>query len=327
MIDDIFLSIIIPVYNMEKYIGECIKSLEQQHFEDDVEIILVNDGSTDKSFDIMKNYQEHSRNVFIINQLNSGVAAARNEGLAKAKGKYVAWIDPDDYICEDWWNVLRPELEKCPDMVYFDMYTLKDGVFREIAFDKKTRYISHEELCKELAVGNRIQSHLWSKIILRSLFNKSFSTRYSYCEDFALLHHILFYVKVCRYIHKPLYIYRQLETSIVHDETKMLDNYRLGISLYKKRFRFFKNNGMIVPYDGVWNAMLNYCLDYERHNGENIYIRQKNINYVCLNILRHNIFKIVSSNYFTFKHKIKFIVVTLGGIKIFNGIKKMIQID
>lgn len=137
MIDDIFLSIIIPVYNMEKYIGDCIKSLEQQHFEDDVEIILVNDGSTDKSFDIMKNYQNHSRNVFIINQLNSGVSVARNKGLAVAKGEYIAWIDPDDYISEEWWKVLRPELEKKPEMVYFDMYTLKNGVLKEIVFDKK----------------------------------------------------------------------------------------------------------------------------------------------------------------------------------------------
>lgn len=317
---EVFLSIIIPVYNKDKYLGDCIRSLKKQKFTDEVEIVFVNDGSTDKSFDIMHAYQECNGNVVIINQSNSGVASARNKGLEMSKGKYVTWVDPDDYISDDWWGILRPKLKTNPDMVYFDMYTLKNGVLRELSFDKKSRDISHEELCTELAVGNKIKSHLWSKIILRSFFNQSFSTKYSYCEDFALLHHVVFNVNKCQYIHKPLYIYRQLESSIVHDENKILDNLILGIFLYKKRYNFFRKKGMNVPRIGIYLAMLNYCYEYVRRV-DKTQCKKRRIYAICIKVLRGNKRYIISSRYLSIKDKIKYIILLFGMIKIFIALK------
>lgn len=315
------LSIIIPIYNMEKYLPECLSSLNRQGFDESVEIILVDDGSEDNSLQLCKNAADLYGFYKIIHQDNKGVASARNTGLMNAKGKYIAWVDPDDYITDDWWIVIKKELIKNPEMIYFDMYLLCDNKLQEVNYDKKSRNINHRELCVELSLDQRLQSHLWSKIILRDYFDRFFSNKYSYCEDFALLHYIVCKVNVCQYVHKPLYVYRQLENSIVHNNAALLNNYLVEIKLCKMRFRFFYKMNIDVPYDGVWNTMLAYCFEYAKHSSDYCYIQQKEINSVCTNILRHNIFKIISSKYFTFKHKIRFVIAALGCINLFYMIK------
>ncbi|MDD7887613.1 glycosyltransferase [Flavivirga sp. 57AJ16] len=99
------LSIVIPVYNVEDYISRCIDSLLNQNLNtDDYEIIIVDDGSTDSSIAIAKKYQSKYRNIIIFNQENQGVGAARNKGIDLAKGDYIYFIDPDDYLAN---NVLK----------------------------------------------------------------------------------------------------------------------------------------------------------------------------------------------------------------------------
>ena len=91
------VSIIIPVYNVEAYLAECLQSVVTQTFQD-MEIILVNDGSTDCSPKIMKTFAEKDNRIKIINQPNSGVSAARNKGLRVASGEYILFIDSDDTV-------------------------------------------------------------------------------------------------------------------------------------------------------------------------------------------------------------------------------------
>ena len=105
------LSIIIPVYNSEKYINNCLESLlAQEMLANEYEIIIVNDGSTDSSGLIVRNYTERHSNIHLFNQKNKGVGAARNRGIELAKGDYIYLIDPDDYIVT---NILKNILEYC----------------------------------------------------------------------------------------------------------------------------------------------------------------------------------------------------------------------
>ena len=91
------ISIIIPVYNVEKYLDECINSAVNQTF-DDIEIICVNDGSTDGSLEIIEKHASKDKRIRIISQEHKGVGSARNAGLDAAKGKYIYFMDSDDYV-------------------------------------------------------------------------------------------------------------------------------------------------------------------------------------------------------------------------------------
>ena len=90
------VSVIIPVYNMEKYLAHCLDSVLGQTLEE-IEALCINDGSADTSLDILKQYQQRDKRVTIIDQQNQGVAKARNNGIRQARGKYVIFMDPDDW--------------------------------------------------------------------------------------------------------------------------------------------------------------------------------------------------------------------------------------
>lgn len=91
------ISVVVPIYNQEKYLGKCIQSVLSQSFRD-FEVILVNDGSTDRSLEICQKYAQKDKRVSIINKSNEGVTFARRDGLLQAKGKYVCFVDSDDYL-------------------------------------------------------------------------------------------------------------------------------------------------------------------------------------------------------------------------------------
>lgn len=112
------VSIIIPVYNSEKYVGACIESFLKQTYQN-IELILINDGSTDRSSDILKEYQKKQpKKIFVFDQKNQGVAKTRNYGVQCAKGKYIMFADNDDYAESDYVDTMFQEIEKTQlDMV------------------------------------------------------------------------------------------------------------------------------------------------------------------------------------------------------------------
>ena len=91
------ISVILPVYNAEEYLEECLESIANQSFKD-IEIICVNDGSTDASLDVLEKRQKHDSRISIITRENKGAGAARNVGLEHASGDYIYFMDSDDYL-------------------------------------------------------------------------------------------------------------------------------------------------------------------------------------------------------------------------------------
>ena len=98
------ISVIIPVYNVEKYLRICLESILNQNFKG-YEIILINDGSTDNSLNICREYEKKYSNIIVINEENSGPSAARNKGLEYAKGKYISFIDSDDELLPNYFKI------------------------------------------------------------------------------------------------------------------------------------------------------------------------------------------------------------------------------
>ena len=125
MIQDIFISIIVPVYNVEKYLRECLDSISQLKAVT-WEAILVDDGSTDISGQICDEYAKQDSRFRVIHQKNAGVSAARNAGLDAAKGEWIWFVDSDDSINPDF-EISNPEVFDDADYVLFDMRKFRDG--------------------------------------------------------------------------------------------------------------------------------------------------------------------------------------------------------
>ena len=103
-------SFVVPVYNTSKYLKKCLDSLVKQTFKD-FEVIIVNDGSTDKSKDIILKYESKYDSIKVINQENQGLSMARNNGVKKASGKYIIFIDSDDYVEKGLLKEIDKEIE------------------------------------------------------------------------------------------------------------------------------------------------------------------------------------------------------------------------
>ena len=129
------VSVIVPVYNVRRYLNTCIKSLIGQTFRD-IEIILVDDGSTDGSSEICDEWAIKDVRIKVIHQKNQGVSVARNNGLAKAVGDWVSFVDGDDYVVENMIAELLEETNKSEriDLVIGSYYTVKNEKIREEHF-------------------------------------------------------------------------------------------------------------------------------------------------------------------------------------------------
>jgi len=123
-----FFSVIVPVYNVEKYVADCVRSILSQTLPD-FELIIINDGSTDKSIEVIRAAVNNDPRVLIITQSNKGLSAARNTGMANARGQFVFFLDSDDYIATDSLAVLYSVIEKNDniELVAFSAHSFLDG--------------------------------------------------------------------------------------------------------------------------------------------------------------------------------------------------------
>ena len=129
------ISIIIPVYNVEKYLEKCLNSVLNQTFTD-YEVICVNDGSTDGSLTILRDYEKQFKNLIVIDTENGGTASARNIGLENAKGEYIWFVDSDDWIEENSLQILDSQLKnEKPDVLCFNGKVVYEED-RHIEFDE-----------------------------------------------------------------------------------------------------------------------------------------------------------------------------------------------
>lgn len=164
------VSIIVPVYNCEKYLKDCLDSLVNQTLKD-IEIICVNDGSIDNSLDILNTYAQKDSRIVLINQENQGQSCARNKAMKIANGEYIAFVDADDWIDLDFFEKLYNEASKnCCDIAAGGIYwNLTDGqvAFVDISFKKAKIYTKTSDKYKVTRVAKT--AYVWNKIYKRKL--------------------------------------------------------------------------------------------------------------------------------------------------------------
>lgn len=210
------MSIIIPVYNNDRFVEKCIRSVVEQTY-NNLQIIIVNDGSTDGSYDIIKRLAEEDCRIDVINQENKGVSAARNAGLEHAKGDYLTFVDGDDYISSDYiYNLMQCALENHAEMVItgLTMVRLDESVVRRIIPGEYIRF-EHEEWTFRLSAvaAHMYETELWRRHNVR--FHEG-----ERGEDMPVS---LFFSGICERIsilQKADYYYVQHEESAMHSFKK-----------------------------------------------------------------------------------------------------------
>lgn len=185
-------TIVIPVYNVEKYLKECLDSAVNQNFSD-FEIIAVNDGSTDNSLNILKQYEKKYENFKVIDQINQGLSGARNTGLKAAKGKYIYFLDSDDYISLE---TLRTSYEKC-EKYNLDILTFDAQCFLDIDDENKIEnmdIVSKENYDRKSVLESKVlEGQDFYNYIIKSNAYKQPIWLYVYRTEFLIENKLYFY--------------------------------------------------------------------------------------------------------------------------------------
>lgn len=209
------ISVIVPVYNVEKYIDKCIKSILNQNYKE-LEIILVDDGSTDKSGEICDEYAKKDDRIKVIHKINGGLSDARNAGLNIAKGEYIGFVDSDDYIDNDMYSTLFDLIQKHKaDISIVSFREFMNGKVIDIQDSKQLDIFNRTEGIQELLLDKKIQSYAWNKLFKAELFkNIKFPTGKNF-EDIATT--LLLFEKTQKIVRleEPKYNYLRRNDSII----------------------------------------------------------------------------------------------------------------
>ena len=217
------ISVIVPVYNVEKYLEECLDSIQNQTYSD-IEVILVNDGSTDKSKEICGKYCKQDNRFQLLNQENQGLSAARNSGVAASTGEFIAFVDSDDIILPNYLETLMHYMRQDVDIVESQFTISKEEFLAE----------SYKELTI-LFEGNSQEA---VKIFPKHVLNVN--------EDVYCGIGMLKYIRKIIKIDYKGYYYRQRQASIMHRTftPKNLDIFTVS----DKLIELYSDREELLPY-------------------------------------------------------------------------------
>lgn len=291
------ISIIIPIYNMEQFLGRCLDSVVNQTHTS-LEIILVNDGSTDSSRDICDAYAQKDNRVKVINQINSGVSSARNTGLDAATGDYISFVDPDDYIELNTYETLIPYLDNGIDILRFNA-NRKGEVLNWLPFegeysgDRFEQEIVLPMIGSEKFGGMFILGVLWIHLFKRKLIEKNhirFNKDLRRCEDRLFTITSMLHANKMFFVDDILYHYQVNDESLSNrydpirwqQELIFLDDLKKEYSQAKST-SFIKEADQRIKNDYILRAITSINNEYFTNNNNSFWQRYKNIKTIVNN--------------------------------------------
>lgn len=249
------LSVIIPAYNAGQTIGRCLDSLLQSVQQAPVEIVCVDDGSKDNTWEILQSYSKKYACLRIFHKENGGVGSARNLGLSQAAGNYIAWVDSDDYVTTDWYATIHGGLEKYnPDCLVFDYFYTRDDVDEpwHIALPEK---VDLKAFVYEQSLERELKNFLCNQVIRASLLKKvKFNETYHMLEDYDVLTQVTPKFKKIVHIDKCLYHYVQTESSLTH--TVSSEVRWNNIDIVQRRYDYYKKIGLPIS---IHDCAIHFC--------------------------------------------------------------------
>ena len=249
------ISIIVPIYNVEEYLKECLDSIQKQTYQN-YDCIMINDGSTDSSREIAETYLVDSR-FRLINQDNQGLSAARNTGLRnlKEESSFVAFVDSDDYLNPLFLEKLAEQISEDVDIIEGTIQSFKEGIYYnllQIHQDKLVLTTVEEKL--EQLVSQGLRGSVFPKLYRKSLLNDNFFPQGFIFEDLAVIPELVTLSKKWVKIQDVLYYYRIRENSIT---TKSFSEKNLDIFKIIEKFDlFFVDADLNVK---LWAERLKYA--------------------------------------------------------------------
>lgn len=272
------ISIIVPVYNVKKYIRKCIDSIIAQTYKN-VEIILVDDESNDGSERICEQYKEMDKRIRVIHKKNGGLSSARNCGLEIANGQYIEFVDSDDWIEKNYTEVLYKTLKKYnADLSICGIKMCYDRKCSKMPwFGKDQSY--EKEVAMEYLVGDKIiSSHAWNKLYKKELFNSIRFPDGKLYEDVRIMHNIFCKCKKIGITKEYLYNYRQREASITTENN--FKNKIEYIEAFEKRYNDLKNTKFEELALYAYMRVIMYTIVMQKYSKKQIkkykdYIKEK----------------------------------------------------
>lgn len=225
------ISIIVPIYNVEKYLGQCIQSVLDQTFSD-FELILIDDGSTDSSLEICDKYANKDSRIRVIHKENKGVAAARNTGLNLCEGRYICFLDSDDYLEKDYLEYLYRKIENSN---YDFVSCTANFVDEDGKFIKRNDYgVNEFEINKDNVFdiymkSNIIEDVVWNKIYKKEVFKDLRYVEGLIYEDSEMIIRLLKRIKKALFTKAYKYNYRIRKGSILNYQDSNVENKKFHI--------------------------------------------------------------------------------------------------
>ncbi len=252
------ISVIIPVYNAEPFLERCLISILNQDFDKEYEIIAVDDGSADNSLKILESFSKKQDKLRVISQENSGTSAARNLGLQNARGEYIAFIDSDDFVEENFLSALYNAAERSDADIAVCGYKNVNGadtLRMGCVFKHRSGVFSPEKMLKSLLFDIFTRSFSCNKLFRRSLFteNKIEYPAGMCFEDVAVMPQLFYYAKKVAVIRGNLYNYVHHKGSITGSlSEKSINDY---VAAYGKIREFLENKGVFHAYRGAYRFL------------------------------------------------------------------------
>lgn len=240
------VSIIVPIYNAEQYLRRCVDSILNQEYTD-YELLLVNDGSTDASGDICEEYRDRDPRVIVIQKENTGVSDSRNRALDRARGKYLQFLDSDDWITPDATRLfVRAAEEYGCDMVISDFYRVVGERLSPKGDIEEEGVLTREEFAAHMMENpaDFYYGVLWNKLYRRDIVEEHklrMDTDISWCEDFMFNLEYIRYAKVFYALHAPIYYYVKRKGSLASQGINISKTVKMKLNVFEYYNNFYKH--------------------------------------------------------------------------------------
>ncbi len=240
------VSIIVPIYNAEQYLRRCVDSILNQEYTD-FELLLVNDGSTDASGDICEEYGDRDPRVIVIQKENTGVSDSRNRALDRARGKYLQFLDSDDWITPDATRLfVRAAEEYGCDMVISDFYRVVGERLSTKGDIEEEGVLTREEFAAHMMENpaDFYYGVLWNKLYRRDIVeehNLRMDTDINWCEDFMFNLEYIRYAKVFYALHAPIYYYVKRKGSLASQGINISKTVKMKLNVFEYYNNFYKH--------------------------------------------------------------------------------------